>query len=104
MVKGDFFFTLRSRLVAHVVRADGTEEEERHIVLNEVVIDRGANSCLVDLDVTIDGRAQGPGPAPAPARSFSLSTGAWAVLSLTPLEVPFQGAEAEQRRERVARP
>ena len=55
VVKGDFVFTLRSRLVAHVVKADGSEERRRHIVLNEVVIDRGANSTLIDLDVNIDG-------------------------------------------------
>ena len=66
VVNGDFFFTQRSRLVAHVVRADGTEEHQRHIVLNEVVIDRGANSTLIDLDVNIDGnpmtKVQNPKP------------------------------------------
>ena len=55
VVGGNFFFTMRSRLVAHVVRADGTEERERHVVLNEIVVDRGARSQLIDLDVNIDG-------------------------------------------------
>lgn len=55
VVRGDFFFTTRSRLVAHVVDAEGNEDRERHICLNEVVIDRGASAALVDLDVNIDG-------------------------------------------------
>ena len=55
VIAGNFFFTMRSRLVAHVVRADGTEERERHVVLNEIVVDRGARSQLIDLDVNVDG-------------------------------------------------
>ena len=55
VVAGNFFFTMRSRLVAHVVHADGTEERERHVVLNEIVVDRGSRSQLIDLDVKVDG-------------------------------------------------
>ena len=55
VVRGNFFFTQRSRLVAHVVKMDGTEELQRHVVLNEVVIERGGNPHLIDLDVAIDG-------------------------------------------------
>ena len=55
VVRGDFFFTMRSRVVAHVVDAEGNEDRERHVCLNEVVIDRGASAALVDLDVNIDG-------------------------------------------------
>lgn len=56
VVNGDFFITQRSRLVARVVLADGTEESEQHVVLNEVVIDRGSASSLVSLDLGIDGQ------------------------------------------------
>ena len=42
-------------MVAHVVDAEGNEDRERHVCLNEVVIDRGASAALVDLDVNIDG-------------------------------------------------
>ena len=55
VVRGDFFFTPRSRLAAHVVDKDGLEEKLRYVCLNEVVIDRGASAALVDLDVNIDG-------------------------------------------------
>jgi len=55
VVRGDFFFTPRSRLAAHVVDAHGVEEKLRYVCLNEVVIDRGASAALVDLDVNIDG-------------------------------------------------
>ena len=41
--------------MAHVVDAEGNEDRERHVCLNEVVIDRGASAALVDLDVNIDG-------------------------------------------------
>ena len=44
VVRGDFFFTMRSRVVAHVVDAEGNEDRERHVCLNEVVIDRGARA------------------------------------------------------------
>ena len=55
VVRGDFFFTPRSRLAARVVDARGVEEMRTHVCLNEVVIDRGASAALVDLDVNIDG-------------------------------------------------
>ena len=55
VVRGDFFFTPRSRLAAHVVDARGVEEKRTYVCLNEVVIDRGASAALVDLDVNIDG-------------------------------------------------
>ena len=55
VVRGDFFFTPRSRLAACVVDGDGNEEKLRYVCLNEVVVDRGASAALVDLDVNIDG-------------------------------------------------
>ena len=65
VVRGEFFFTPRSRLVAYVVDVNGVEsnidstpdfpKNDYHVCLNEVVIDRGASAALVDLDVNIDG-------------------------------------------------
>jgi NAD+ kinase len=62
---GGFHLTLRHRLTARVIRADGTRAGPPRVVLNEVVIDRGASPYLTNLECFCDGafvtRVQGDG-------------------------------------------
>ena len=55
MITGNYYKKIRQRLSAKIVRKEEQEEEEEiHIVLNEVVIDRGASPYLTNLDVYCD--------------------------------------------------
>jgi NAD+ kinase len=62
---GGFHLTLRHRLTARVIRADGSRAGPPRVVLNEVVIDRGASPYLTNLECFCDGafvtRVQGDG-------------------------------------------
>lgn len=51
---GDITLSLRSRIVAKVVTADGKHSPWRY-VLNEVLIDRGPKPVMVELDIDVDG-------------------------------------------------
>jgi len=51
---GDFAISMRSRLVAKVVTAEGVHSKWRY-VLNEVLIDRGPKPVMVELNIGVDG-------------------------------------------------
>ena len=68
VVRGDFFFTPRSRLAAHVVDAHGVEEKLRYVCLNEVVIDRGASAAKC-AECGAGGAASSAGNSPRPPKS-----------------------------------
>ena len=54
VMQGDFTISMRSRLVAKVVSAEGVSSQWRY-VLNEVLIDRGPKPVMVELDIAVDG-------------------------------------------------
>jgi NAD+ kinase/solute carrier family 25 oxoglutarate transporter 11 len=51
---GNFTLSMRNRLVAQTIGADGAHSEWRP-VLNEVLIDRGPKPVMVELDLAVDG-------------------------------------------------
>ena len=79
---GGFHLTLRHRLTARVMRADGTPAGGARVVLNEVAIDRGASPFLTNLECYADGafmtRVQGDGliiATPSGSTAYNLAAG-----------------------------
>ena len=79
-LSGGFHLTLRHRLTARVLRADGTPAGPPRVVLNDVVIDRGASPYLTNLECFADGafvtRVQGDGliiATPSGSTAYSLA-------------------------------
>uniref|UniRef100_A0A7S2WNA3 NAD kinase n=1 Tax=Mucochytrium quahogii TaxID=96639 RepID=A0A7S2WNA3_9STRA len=84
LLKEDMSLTLRSRLEVLIYRGESTEVSERRTVLNEVVIDRGPNPSIVNLDLYVGKlprpitHIQGDGiiiSTPTGSTAYSLSAG-----------------------------
>lgn len=89
-LRGGFQLALRHRLTCRIVRAGGGADSS-HVVLNEVVVDRGDSPFLTNLECFCDGafvtRVQGDGlivATPSGSTAYSLAAGG----SMTHPQVP----------------
>lgn len=87
VLEGNPGLTLRSRLKCEIIRTKLGDSrnmvEEKHLVLNEVVLDRGSSSFLTNLDISINGNfvtsVQGDGliiSTPTGSTAYAVAAGA----------------------------